>query len=234
MRNIMKKYTNNPYVSTLKALAATAVLCAATSASAQTVGGWSVALGYNKLSPQGTSDAMSAPSIVDSRFKAESDSEPILAFIYQVTTHFSGEVAIGTPYKSQLQGAGALQGIGNLGSAEMLPFTVFGQYRFFEPSATWRPFVGLGVTYAMFRKETGSGALTAISNPGGAPTTFKIDNAWGVTPELGLAYAINDKWFADIVVSKIFISTTVHLSTGQSANTALNPISTAISIGYHF
>jgi outer membrane protein len=92
----------------------------------------------------------------------------------------------------------------------------------------------LGLTYAIFYDEKGTGTLTAISNPGGPPTTFAVDNAWGVTPQIGLTYAFDRNWFADISVSKTYITTTMHLSTGQTAREPLNPLAITLSIGYRF
>jgi outer membrane protein len=220
---------------TLKVLAIGAVaLCASAAASAQTAGSWSVAVGYNKITPQGTSDPLSAPSIVNSTTKVGSDGQPILNIAYMFTDHISAELGLGTPYTHDLYGAGALQGSGKLGSLQQLPPTLFAQYRFLEASSPFRPYIGVGATYAIFRDEKGSGTLTAISNTGSQPTTFTVDNKWGITPQIGLTYAFNGKWFADLMVSKTYITTTVHLSTGQSADAPLNPIATAISVGYRF
>ena len=211
-----------------------AALCASAAASAQTAGSWLVSVGYNDIKPQGTSDPLSAPSIPNSTTKVASDSQPILNIGYMFTDHISAELGLGTPYTHKLSGAGALQGAGNLGSLQQLPPTLFGQYRFLEANSPFRPYVGVGLTYAYFRDEKGSGTLTAISNPGGPATTFTVDNAWGVTPEVGLTFAINDKWFAGAMITKTFIKTTVHLSTGQSADAPLNPIATALYVGYRF
>jgi len=227
--------SNSTKYTTLKVLAIGAVaLCASAAASAQTAGSWSVAVGYNKITPQGTSDPLSAPSIVNSTTKVGSDGQPILNIAYMFTDHISAELGLGTPYTHDMYGAGALQGAGKLGSVQQLPPTLFAQYRFLEANSPFRPYVGVGATYVMFRDEKGSGTLTAISNPGGPATTFTVDNKWAVTPQIGLTYAFNNKWFADLMVSKTYITTKVHLSTGQSADAPLNPIATAISVGYRF
>ncbi len=227
--------SNSMKYTTLKVLAIGAVaLCASAAASAQTAGSWLVAAGYNNIAPQGTSDALSAPSIVNSTTKVGSDGQPILNIAYMFTDNISAEIGLGTMYTHDLYGAGALQGAGKLGSVKQLPPTAWVQYRFLEANAPFRPYVGLGATYAIFRDEQGSGTLTAISNPGGPPTTFTVDNKWGVSPQIGVTWAFNGKWFADLSVTKTYITTTVHLSTGQSADAPLNPIATAISVGYRF
>jgi outer membrane protein len=219
---------------TLKALALGALLAASTGASAQQAAGtWAVSVGINNISPHET-DALSAPSIPDSKTKPGSDAQPVLNIIYNFDDHFSALLGLGTPYTHDLYGSGALSGTGKLGSLKQLPPTLFGQYHFLDASAPVRPYVGVGLTYAMFRDEKGSGTFTAISNPGGSPTTFTVDNAWGVTPQAGVTWDITPRWFLDAWVAKTYISTTVHLSTGQSANAPLNPISEALTVGYRF
>jgi len=224
---------NAKTIFTLKALAIGAALAASAAASAQTAGTWAVSVGYNNISPDST-DPLSAPSIPNSRTDPHSDAQPIFNVIYNFNDHISAEFGLGAPYKHDLYGAGALGGAGKLGSVEQLPPTLFVQYHFLDVTSQFRPYVGLGATYALFRDEKGSGTLTGISNPGGAPTTFTIDNAWGATPQLGLTYNINPHWFIDAWVAKTYISTTVHLSTGQSANAPLNPASEAVTVGYRF
>ncbi len=219
---------------TLKALAMGSLLAASAAVSAQqSAGTWAVSVGYNNISPHET-DALSAPSIPDSKTKPGSDGQPVLNIIYNFDDHISALLGLGTPYTHDLYGAGALSGAGKLGTLKQLPPTLFAQYHFMDASAPVRPYVGLGVTYAMFRDEKGSGTLTALSNTGGTPTTFTVDNAWGATPQLGVTWDVNQHWFIDAWVAKTFISTTVHLSTGQSANAPLNPTSEAITVGYRF
>ena len=98
-----------------------------------------------------------------------------------------------------------------------------------------RPYVGLGLTYAYFQKETGSGEMTALTNTGSPnPTTFKLDNKFAVTMQLGTTYAFNEKWFADLAVTKTLLKTTAHFSTGQTQNIKLDPIGISFGVGYNF
>jgi outer membrane protein len=216
------------------ALMAALAFGACASASAQTAGTWSVSFGINDIAPQGTTDPFNAPSIPNSTTKVKSDAQPVLEISYNFTDHISAEFGLGTPYKHELDGAGSLQGAGQLGTLKQLPPTLFAQYHFMDPTAPVRPYVGLGLTYAIFRDETGNGTLTAVTNPGGPPTTFKVDNAWGWTPQVGLTFAIDKKWYADAMIGKTFINTTVHLSTGETSSAPLNPIVGSLTIGYRF
>jgi outer membrane protein len=218
----------------VKLLAAACAMAVASAASAQSAGQWTAKVGVNKLTPKVESGDVSAPALPGSKADVSSDTKPVLIFAYGLTDNVSAELALGMPYKHTLYGAGAIEGTGKLGTVEALPPTAFIQYRFFNPEATVRPFVGLGVTYAYFQKAEGSGQLTGVMNTGGQATTFKIDNKVAGTLQGGVAYNINARWFADVTVNKTFLKTTTHYSTGQTQDVKLDPLSVVLAVGYKF
>jgi outer membrane protein len=87
----------------------------------------------------------------------------------------------------------------------------------------FRPYVGAGITYAYFQKATGSGQMTAVTNPGGPPTTFKIDNKIAGSVQLGVAINLNERWYVDAAFVKTWLKTRVNLSTGQTEDMTLDP-----------
>jgi hypothetical protein len=122
-----------------------------------------------------------------------------------------------------------------LGRTKVLPVTVFAQYRFGEANSAFRPYVGLGVTYAKFFGERTTASLNGLT--GGTlanPTTASVDSKWGLTPQIGFVYNFNERWFLDVAYYKSFLKTTAHLSSGQSVSLKLNPNVYAIGIGYRF
>ncbi|MFC0251463.1 OmpW/AlkL family protein [Massilia consociata] len=172
--------------SVAKVLAVAAALACASTASAQSAGQFTAKFGLNQLTPKVESGDISAPALPGTKADVGKDIQPVLVFAYGLTDNISLETCLGTPYKHKIYGAGAIAGTGELGSVEALPPTVFAQYRFGAPSATFRPFVGIGATYAYFMKERGSARMTAITNPGsGVPTTFSIDNKFTYTGQIG-------------------------------------------------
>jgi outer membrane protein len=214
-------------------LAAAALPCAAV-ASAQSAGQWTAKFGVNELTPKVESGNVSAPALPFTKADVESDIQPVLIFAYGVTDHISLEAALGTPYKHKILGAGSIAGTGQLGTVEVLPPTLFAQYRFFAPTAIFRPFVGVGATYAYFMKERGSGRLTALTNPGGPATTFEIDSKFTYTAQVGLAMNLGERWFADVTVNKSRLRTDVHFSTGQTKYMKLDPVALVLALGYKF
>jgi len=220
--------------SVVKVLVAASALACATGASAQSAGQWTAKFGFNELTPKVESGNISAPALPNTKADVESDIQPVLIFAYGLTDNISLEAALGTPYKHKIVGAGSIAGVGELGTVQVLPPTLFAQYRFFSPSSTFRPFVGIGATYVYFMKARGSGKMTALLNPGGEPVTFDIDNKFTYTGQVGLAVNFNEKWFADVTVNKSKLRTDVHFSTGQTKHMKLDPVAVALAVGYKF
>jgi len=216
------------------ALVATVALCGAGAAQAQVAGDVLVKLGWNKIMPKVKSDDLSAPSLPGSKIDIKSASALFFTATYMITDDISVEALGGLPYKHDIVGAGAVAGVGKIGSVHQISPTVLLQYRFMAADAPLRPYVGAGPTFAKFYGTKGSAALTAVTNPGGAPTTIGNDTEWGSTIEAGANYKIDKHWFVDAAILKTFISTKATLSTGQTTKAKLNPVAINASIGYTF
>lgn len=228
------KERNNTFGKTLQLLALAAAMTAASAASAQSAGTWLGTLGINKITPKVDSGDVSAPALPHTKADVEADTKPRFTVAYMVTDNISTELDLGLPYKHDLIGAGAIEGTGKVGSSEVLPPTIFAQYRFLAPAATVRPYVGLGLTYAYFQKERGSAQLTALLNTGGPGSSFKLDNKFAASVQLGGTVRINQRWFVDASVIKTFLKTKVHFSTGQLQDVRLDPLAVNVSVGYQF
>ena len=216
------------------ALVATAALCGAGAVHAQAAGEVMVQLGWNKIMPKVKSSDLSAPSLPGSQINIKSASALFATLTYMVTEDISIEALGGLPYKHDIVGAGAVSGVGKIGSIHQISPTVLLQYRFLSADGPFRPYVGAGPTFAKFYGTKGSAALTAVTNPGGPGTTIGGDTEWGASLQAGANYKIDKHWFVDASVIKTFISTKATLSTGQETKARLNPIAINASIGYTF
>lgn len=225
---------------TKQLIALTGLALAATcTVHAQTKGTWMARVGVTTITPAVSSSCLSAPDYNDgpggcTRADVSSNTQLSGGITYMYTDHISVDVPLALPFKHKIIGAGSLTGAGDMAEVKALPATIFLQYRFMEPTAKVRPYVGLGATYAYFFDETGSGKLTATTNPGGPATSMTVDSSWGVTAQLGATFSLNDKWFIDLHYSKSKLSTTTHFSTGQHLDLALDPATLGIDIGYKF
>jgi outer membrane protein len=221
--------------SMLKIATVAFALGAVNTASALDLQNWSMKVGVNKITPKVQSGDITAPGIPGSKVDVGSNTQPIFSFSYAYNNNIYDEIVLGVPYKHEISGAGAIAGVGKTGTVKSMPPTVFGQYRFLEAQSMFRPYLGIGLTYGYFYGESGTAALTALTNTGSATaTTFSVDSAWGLSPQAGVTYRIDDKWFADFAVVKTFLKTKAHFSTGQTVDMRLDPLSTSLSLGYHF
>jgi outer membrane protein len=201
---------------------------------AQSVGSFTLEGGFTRLSPAVKSGDLSAPAFPNTKTDVTSATGLTGAVSYIVSDQIAVSVPLGLGFKHDLVGDGSASAFGKLGSVKALPVTVLGQYRFGETSDAFRPYIGAGLTYAKFYKATGSAALTALTNPGGKATTFKVDSKLVPTIQFGAIYNIDEKWFVNAHYTKTFLKTTTTFSTNQTISTTLNPAGLSFAIGYKF
>lgn len=211
-----------------------AALGAAPGTAAQARGDWTAKVGVNKITPKVESGNVSAPALPNTKADVGTDTKPILNLAYFVTDNIVAELALGAPYRHTLFGADAIAGTGALGTVDVLPPTLFAQYRFFRPEAVFRPYVGLGATYAYFRRERGSAQLTAILNTGGPASSFSLDARWAASAQLGASLRLNERWSVDASVVKTRLRTTATYSTGQTQAMKLDPVAINLGVVFRF
>jgi outer membrane protein len=211
-----------------------AALAACGLAQAQSAGSFSARLGATQISPDVKSGNLTAPSLPNTTADVKSASQVTGGVTYMLSDNIAIDVPLGIPFKHDLVGTGSIQGVGKIGDVQALPASVFAQYRFGAANAGLRPYLGIGATYAYFSKARGSGALTGLTNPGGAPTRVKVDSKFTVSFQGGLVAAINDKWFVDANLVYTPLKTTTKLSTGQSLVAELNPTAFSVGVGMKF
>ncbi len=201
---------------------------------AQSAGTWMGRIGLTTLTPEVSGGVLSAPSFPNSTTAVGPATQISGGITYMYTDNISVDLPLALPFTHTLSGSGALQGAGKIGQVDALPASVFLQYRFMEANSAFRPYVGIGATYAYFFNAKGSAALTALTNPGGTPTTLTIDPQFILTPQVGFAFALSDTTFIDVVYTKSILKTTTKLSTGQHADVNLDPSSISLTLGFKF
>ena len=214
---------------------AVAALLLGASASAQVAGTFSARIGATHIAPQVSSGNLSTPSFPGTTVDVGSANALTGGLNYMLTDHWAVDLPLGLPFKHNFYGDGAIAGTGKLGQTKAVPAMLIAQYRFGEANAKFRPYLGVGLTYTKFFKNRSTAALTGVTggNPAN-PTTAWIDNKWGLTPQVGFVWNVNERWFVDASYYKSFLKTTTHLSSGQSINIKLNPNVFSVGIGYRF
>ncbi|TXI18648.1 MAG: OmpW family protein [Roseateles sp.] len=202
---------------------------------AQSAGNFVVYGGAVQVRPQVDSGDLSAPSLAGTKIDVNKASAFVGGITYYWTDNISIDLPIGAPFKHDIVGAGAIAGVGRLGTVKSMPITLLGQYRFGSPTSTLRPFIGAGYTYGRFFKPEATAVLSGITGGTPAnPTLLSLKSAGGPTVELGTAWRLTQDWSASLSLTKTFIKTTGQLSTGQRIDATLDPVSIKFGIGYKF
>ena len=202
---------------------------------AQAAGTWQVRAGAMNISPSVRSGDLSPPSLAGSKIDVGDSTRLAGGITYMVTDHIAIDVPLALPFKHRITGDGAVAGVGELGSTKALLASVFAQWRFGEANARFRPYVGGGITYAKFFKETTTNTLSSVTGGTPAnPTTMSIKSKFAPTLIVGGVFSINERWFLEGMVAKTLLKTRTTLSNGQTIDTRLNPTTVALSVGYRF
>ncbi|KQW45409.1 MULTISPECIES: OmpW family protein [unclassified Roseateles] len=219
----------------LKSLLAASLLLGTSLVHAQSAGSIVVYGGAAQINPQVESGDLSAPSLAGTKIDVKKASSFVGGVTYYWTDNISIDLPIAVPFKHDVMGAGAIEGVGKLGTVKALPITLLAQYRFGDANSSLRPFVGAGVTYGRLFKPRATPVLSGLTGGSPAtPTTLSMKSRIGTTMEVGAAYNVTKDWSASLSVTKTFIKTTGSLSTGQTIETTLDPVSIKFGIGYRF
>ena len=134
---------------------------------------------------------------------------------YFVTDHIAVVAVMGIPPKFDITGSGSFSQYGKIGSAKQWSPTLLFKYYFRDPTAKFRPYVGMGVTYTWFTDEkiTNSAFENGVLH---GPTDDRRDLIRAPVLNAGFVYNFTEHWFAGFSFSYVPLSTTAKL-TSQAA-----------------
>jgi outer membrane protein len=120
------------------------------------------------------------------------------------------------------------QGSNLIGATSMMPLTAIAQYRF-KPKYNLHPYVGLGLNYTYFYKE--ESGLNGVN--------LSVDNTVGFAGQLGVDMGIHEKWFLNVDLKYIDMSSTMNLSNASSGVTdktdlQISPWVLGVGLGTYF
>jgi outer membrane protein len=111
-----------------------------------------------------------------------------------------------------------------LGSTWILPPTITAQYHF-TPDKTFSPYVGAGLTYAVFYNEKDRGSFEDVS----------LDNGVGYALQAGTDIWLNNNWGLNLDVKKIFLNVDASANNGAvQADIDLDPWLIGAGVSYRF
>lgn len=215
---------------TYKILAAAALMLAGAQPAHAEAGDLLVRLRGIMVSPTEESTAVQ-PSFPTGTVAVDDAIVPEIDFTYMLTNNIGAELILATS-PHDIDGRGALAGVGKLADTMALPPTLTVQYHF-APDAKVRPYVGAGINYTLFYSEDASSALeTAVG-----ATKVSLDDSFGYAVQAGIDIDLTEKLFLNFDVKYIDIDTEATLRTGTLVNrvgVSLDPIVAGIGLGMRF
>ncbi|XBQ14907.1 MAG: OmpW family outer membrane protein [Oceanicaulis sp.] len=153
---------------------------------------------------------------------------PELDITYFFADNFAAELILGVTPHDVTAVDTALTDV-DLGSVTLLPPTLTFQYHF-NPEGRFRPYAGVGVNYTMFFNE---------DLPTGSPlVSIDYDESLGLALQAGADVAINDTWFVNFDVKKIWINTDVTIDAGGlgmvAADVDIDPVVFGVGVGFKY
>lgn len=204
--------------------AAVVSVAAAMPAIAQDAGDWQLRVGLGYIAPDTSNDDLVFSGMPLDTYNIDVDGQLGVVFdlTYFLSPNWGIELLASTPFTHDIDGAGALAGLGKIGETKHLPPTLSLQYHF-NPSQSFRPYVGAGLNYTLFFDDstnpglhdgvvaTANGALgTSFS---GGDTHLSIEESFGAAFQAGLDIDLTEKWFWNLNVRYIMINADADLKT---------------------
>ena len=139
---------------------------------------------------------------------------PELDFTYFFNKNVAAELILGTTKHDVKTTGSNLTAIGgpasaevDLGSVWLLPPTLTLQYHFY-PTKTLKPYLGAGLNYTIFYSVDEGSVVKGLD----------YDNAVGFALQGGLDYMLNDKYFLNFDIKKLFLKTDVNVDATNLAS----------------
>jgi outer membrane protein len=150
---------------------------------------------------------------------------PELDISYFFTENIAAELILATnPHDVSVRNSSL--GDVDLGDVTLLPPTINLQYHF-NPRGAIRPYLGAGVNYTFF-----------YDNDPGDAVSVNYDNTFGLSLQAGADIPVNDTYFFNLDVKKVFLSTDVNVNAGAAGRVAadvdIDPWIFGVGVGRRF
>ena len=195
----------------------------------QPEGNWMVRFRATNLDMKNSSDAGSGaltPALLPSdAVKASDKTIPEVDISYFFTPNWAAELVLTIPQKHNVRiSQGPLTE--SIGSFKHLPPTLLMQYHF-NPGGELRPYVGAGINY------TAISSVRLRSTIAGADLQLESKSI-GAAFQVGADYKLQNNWFLNVDLKKIYIDTDIKVNGNKSSHLNLDPLALSIGIGKRF
>lgn len=146
-----------------------------------------------------------------------------LSFSYNIDDHWSVEA-----WGADKIGHDVKVNGGKTASFDSQPYSLSGQYHFFDADSTFRPFVGLGYYEANYTNEStaGTGVL--------AGQRVGVESVKGAVGTVGVDLNINPTWFARADVRYFQGDSDIKINGVKAGEAKLNPVMVGVGVGARF
>jgi outer membrane protein len=162
-----------------------------------------------------------------------------LSVLQMFTNNVAVEFSLGVPPTINLDVQLASVYLPRAAKADVLTPTAVAKYLFNSPADKWRPYAGLGLTYASFDKVSADKSTILVNALGG--TSASLSSSWAPVYSLGFIYNFTDRLSVNALVAYIPLKSDVTFVgpgiTGPVTTTGsleLNPTDYVIRLGYKF
>jgi len=149
---------------------------------------------------------------------------PELDFTYFFTENWAAELILGTTKHNVGVDEDGSE-VADLGHVWLLPPTLNLQYHF--TGGTVKPYLGAGINYTIF-----------YGIDEGEVVDIDYDSSVGFSLQGGLDYDLNDKWFLNFDIKKLFLKTDVSVDVGEEeilpVDVDINPLIIGLGVGMRF
>lgn len=235
----MRSITDVPW-----SLAALLALSSATAAHAQKAGDTIVAVGVARVSPSIslgslTSDGPAASTFNATTAGASASARYAETLSFSVLQMFTDNVAVefslGVPPTINLDVRLASGELPHAAKADVLTPAAVAKYLFNTPADKFRPYAGLGLTYASFGKVSVDSSNPVANALGG--TSSSLSSSWAPVYSLGFIYNFTDRLSVNALVAYIPLKTDltfVGTGTTTTGSMDVNPTDYIVRFGYKF
>ena len=149
----------------------------------------------------------------------------LLSFEREIAPNIGVELVLGWPPTIKANGAGTVPFLGEVLTAKNIAPTLMFNYHFGDRSATWRPYLGLGVNYTYFADA---------KTPYG--WDVNLSSSWGLAAHAGFDYAISKQWGLFASIAKVQVKSDLVAIGATVLQTTIDfrPVTYAAGVSYKF
>lgn len=203
-----------------------------------------IKLGFSNVQPHSSTSDFAGPFTPSGiRIDVRNKTTPFISYTREIDNQWNIELALGVPPTHDIAlkvdnaslpaESQALSGQIGAKVRQVAP-TVFVNYRFFEKTSSFRPFVGIGINYTRFDHTSSNAAGNALN---GGATSISLEDSVGLALQGGVAYHFNELWSLTASVATAQVKskiTTNTLGIERNADIRFRPTVFTVAVGYSF